>query len=276
MRRSQLGFFEWIAPIASAVSAVGNIFGDKKANDQNIDQTSQNRQWQEEMSNTAHQREVKDLIAAGLNPILSANKGGATTPGGNVPIIHNVMERGLNSASDAARSVEEVRNKRANTDSTRQNIKIKQPAQSFADEIDEYIKPGMGAVKSGVEGAVKAVLDSIGAVQGAASKVGESVSGNVAAAASTVQNAAKEFGVRASEIIDNPYKYISSAVNSAVTGSKILDNKPHVMTSKSIGNSRNWSSDHAQNVRDIMSIKDPSLRSQARIQYDAWRRKYGK
>lgn len=39
------------------------------------------RQWQEYMSNTAHQREVQDLLSAGLNPILSAN-GGATTPSG--------------------------------------------------------------------------------------------------------------------------------------------------------------------------------------------------
>lgn len=46
------------------------------------DQAQRNRDWQERMSNTSHQREVQDLLKAGLNPILSAH-GGATTPTGS-------------------------------------------------------------------------------------------------------------------------------------------------------------------------------------------------
>lgn len=41
----------------------------------NAEQAQINRDWQEYMSGTSHQREVNDLIAAGLNPVLSANSG---------------------------------------------------------------------------------------------------------------------------------------------------------------------------------------------------------
>lgn len=51
------------------------------AMDFNSAEAAKNRDWQEYMSNTAHQREIRDMIAAGINPILSVNGGHGASVG---------------------------------------------------------------------------------------------------------------------------------------------------------------------------------------------------
>lgn len=79
-----MGFFD------VGLGDVLDFVGQERANKANAKQAAKNRQFQERMSSTAHQREVADLRAAGLNPILSATGGsGASTPGGSVARMEN-------------------------------------------------------------------------------------------------------------------------------------------------------------------------------------------
>lgn len=66
---------------ASALSSAIDIYNQDKANKQNRAMAEEQMRFQERMSSTAHQREVADLRAAGLNPVLSANAGASSPVG---------------------------------------------------------------------------------------------------------------------------------------------------------------------------------------------------
>jgi len=146
--------------IAGGASLAGSLF----AGDVSRRSARDQMRFMESMSSSAHQREVADLRAAGLNPILSATGGpGASTPqGAGYEMDPTIGSRTASSALDIAlgkgqvnlqkaqaeqaSSASEVN--RAQTRKTNKEADILGPKSYLFDKVLEGIKSTPGALKN--------------------------------------------------------------------------------------------------------------------------------
>lgn len=238
----------WLGPLISAgASLIGNVMQNDAANSAANAQMA----FQERMANTAHQREVDDLLKAGLNPILSVAKYGAPAPSGVMPNLVNPLGGVVSSALDTYRSEAEVEKKREETKRTKQVIKQNEPIEKVA----EHASQGLDFMASGMTGAVRAVLDKF---------LGSSVAPGGLPTSSDVGGffgkAADQVGRIASGVSQIPSK-VSNFVSSA--------SEPAATRSNEIGRGIRgvFEGDPRDVLKQIQRIRDPKEQKEA---FGAW------
>lgn len=104
------------ALIGAGADLFGGLLGSKGQHDANVANARQaqlNRDFEERMSSTSYQRAVADMRAAGLNPALAYQQGGASSPSGSTAHLDNELASAGSGAREAATTFQTIANLKA-------------------------------------------------------------------------------------------------------------------------------------------------------------------
>ena len=100
-----------LSPVAPIIGGALSYIGGKEQNVASAEAAQRQMEFQREASDTSYQRQVADLKSAGINPMLVAKLGGASTPGGAMPQFVNpgaMAVQGYSSAQSSGAAAQQA------------------------------------------------------------------------------------------------------------------------------------------------------------------------